>query len=86
MALVAPAREVPGVEVIAVAARDADKARRFAEKHIIPIVHGSYKALLADPDVIAGFITGLSMQRLGCNADAAQAPRKRPPRHQLPPA
>ena len=53
MALVAPAREVPGVEVIAVAARDADKARRFAEKHIIPIVHGSYKALLADPDVNA---------------------------------
>jgi predicted dehydrogenase len=41
------------VEATAVAARDADRARAFAAKHGIPVVHDSYEALLADPDVDA---------------------------------
>ncbi|MBW2448340.1 MAG: Gfo/Idh/MocA family oxidoreductase [Deltaproteobacteria bacterium] len=56
MALLRPARQVPGVEVSAVAARDVDKARRFARKHGIPRVFESYDALLADPDVDAVYV------------------------------
>jgi predicted dehydrogenase len=49
MALVKPAREVPGVEVSAVAARDTARAERFAAKHGIARVHKSYEALISDP-------------------------------------
>jgi predicted dehydrogenase len=56
MALLRPARRVPGVEIAAVAARDLDKARRFARKHGIPRVLASYDALLADPDVDAVYV------------------------------
>jgi predicted dehydrogenase len=53
VALVAPAREVAGAEILAIAARDAEKARRFAARHGISRVHKSYAALLADPDIDA---------------------------------
>jgi predicted dehydrogenase len=53
MALIRPAREVPGAEVKAVAARDEARARKFAAKHGIPRVHPSYDALLADPEIDA---------------------------------
>lgn len=53
MALVRPARKLLGVEVVAVAARDPRRARKFASKHGIPRVHADYDALLADPDVDA---------------------------------
>lgn len=53
MALIRPAQRVPGAVVAAVAARDAEKARRFAAKHGIARVHPSYEALLADPDLDA---------------------------------
>ena len=49
-ALVRPARQVDGVEVVAVAARDRARASEFAAKHGIPQVHDSYDALIADPD------------------------------------
>ena len=52
-ALVQPAREVAGVELRAVAARDGERARTFAAKHGIPVAHGSYEALLADPAIDA---------------------------------
>jgi predicted dehydrogenase len=52
-ALVKPARQVDGVEVVAVAARDPARARSFATKHGIGRVLDSYDALLADPDVDA---------------------------------
>jgi predicted dehydrogenase len=52
-ALIRPARLVDGVEVVAVAARDTQRAARFAEKHGIARVHESYEALLADPDIDA---------------------------------
>ena len=52
-ALIRPAREVDGVTVAAVAARDPKRARRFAAKHEIPTVHPSYDALLADPEIDA---------------------------------
>jgi len=53
MALVRPAREVAGVTVAAVAARDPKRAEAFAAKHKIPTVHSSYDDLLADPDLHA---------------------------------
>jgi predicted dehydrogenase len=52
-ALTKPAREVPEVEVVAVAARDRARAERLARKRGIPTVHDSYEALLADPGVDA---------------------------------
>jgi predicted dehydrogenase len=53
MALLAPARRVSGAVVLAVAARDAARARAFAARHRIPRVHPTYDALLADPEVEA---------------------------------
>ncbi|MEY2478685.1 MAG: hypothetical protein QOG87_4000 [Actinomycetota bacterium] len=52
-ALVKPARQVDGVEVAAVAARDPARGRAFATKHGIGRVHESYAALVADPDIDA---------------------------------
>lgn len=40
-----------GMRIAAVASRDGDRARAFAEEHGIPAAHGSYEALAADPDV-----------------------------------
>jgi len=53
MALVGPARSVPGVEVASVAARDVTRANRFAAKHGIGRVHASYDELVAAPDIDA---------------------------------
>ena len=53
MALVRPAQRVSGATVVAVAARDPERARAFATRHAIPRVHASYEALLADPDIEA---------------------------------
>jgi predicted dehydrogenase len=53
MALLAPARHAPDVEIVSVAARDPARARAFAERHRIPRVHADYDALIGDPDVDA---------------------------------
>ena len=53
LALVRPARSVPEVEIVAVAARDEGRARRFASRHAIPRVHAGYAELLADPGIDA---------------------------------
>lgn len=53
MALVRPARAVDDVEVVAVAARNQDRAKKFAAKQGIPKVHASYDDLIADPDIDA---------------------------------
>ena len=53
MALVRPARRVPEAAVVAVAARDAQRAQAFAAKHGIALVHPTYDALLADPAIDA---------------------------------
>jgi predicted dehydrogenase len=49
-------RTADRVDVIAIASRDADQARRVADQLGIPRAHGSYEALLADPDVDAVYI------------------------------
>ncbi|HKK17741.1 MAG TPA: Gfo/Idh/MocA family oxidoreductase [Opitutales bacterium] len=48
--------ETEGSELHAVAARDAERAAAFAEKHGATRSYGSYEALLADPQVDAVYI------------------------------
>ena len=50
-ALINPARSNAEVEIVAVAARNHDRAVEYAADHDIPTVHDSYEALLADPDI-----------------------------------
>jgi predicted dehydrogenase len=53
MALIRPARHIAGVSVTAVAARNRDRAEKFARKHGIEKVHDDYDSLLADPEIDA---------------------------------
>jgi len=55
-AIVAPVKASSGARLVAIAARDRDKAQKFAAKHEIPRVLDSYEALLADPDIDAVYI------------------------------
>jgi xylose dehydrogenase (NAD/NADP) len=45
------------VEVVAVASRDQERAGAYAREHGIPRAHGSYEALLADPEVEAVYVS-----------------------------
>ena len=53
MALTNPARSMPEVQVLAIAARDPKRAHAFARKHHIPRVHPTYSDLLSDPEIDA---------------------------------
>jgi predicted dehydrogenase len=53
MALIRPARKVPEVEIVAVAARDFGRAKKFASRHRIERVHRSYNDLVTDPEIDA---------------------------------
>ena len=55
-AMVKPGAGEPEAEVTAVAARDLERARRFAAKHKISAAYGSYTQLLADPSIDAIYI------------------------------
>src|SRR4051812_28559760 len=50
-AIVTPANELLGTEVVAVASRDLERARTFAAQHSIPYALGSYHELVARDDV-----------------------------------
>jgi predicted dehydrogenase len=45
-----------GIEFVAVGSRTAEAARSFADEFGIPNAHGSYEALVADPDVDAVYV------------------------------
>ena len=49
-AMVEPSRDVAGVEVIAIGARDPERAAAFAERLDLPI-HGNYETILSNPDI-----------------------------------
>jgi predicted dehydrogenase len=49
-------RKAARVRVVAIGSRDEARARAMADRHGIPRVHGSYEALLADPEVDAVYI------------------------------
>jgi predicted dehydrogenase len=53
LALTRPASRVDEAEVVAIAARDPERASAFAKKHGIPKVLPSYKAIVEDPDIDA---------------------------------
>jgi len=53
MAVTGPARSVPEVQIMSIAARDPGRAERFARRHHIPRVHASYNDLLSDPEIDA---------------------------------
>ena len=55
-ALIAAARGSDAADVVAVASRSEAPAQAFAQLHGIPRAHGSYEALLADPDVEAVYV------------------------------
>ena len=44
-------QDVPGASVVAIAARDQERAEAYARAHGIPKAYDSYKALCNDPDV-----------------------------------
>jgi predicted dehydrogenase len=56
-AMVEPSRRVGGVTVRAVAATDPERADAFAREHGVPVVHPSYEALLADPEVDVAYLS-----------------------------
>ncbi len=61
-ASIANEKVIPGIrrarrcEIVAIGSRDAARARTVAQRHAIPRVHGSYEALLADPEVDAVYV------------------------------
>lgn len=52
-ALIGPIQASPRSELTAVASRDIERARAYAAERGIPKAHGSYEALLADPEIDA---------------------------------
>ncbi len=54
--LIAPAKEVTGIQVTSVASRTLAKAQQFAKVHGIPQTFGSYDALLESTEVDAVYI------------------------------
>lgn len=55
--IIAAARESKPAEVVAVASRDRARAEAYAGEHGIERAHGSYDALLEDPEVDAVYIS-----------------------------
>jgi len=64
---------VPGAEVVAVGSRDASRADAFARRHGIARAHGSYAALLADPDVDVVYVATPHRQHRDLALDALRA-------------
>jgi xylose dehydrogenase (NAD/NADP) len=56
-ALITPIRKSARSELVAVGSRDAAKAQEYAQRKEIPRSHGSYEALLDDPDIDAVYIS-----------------------------
>ncbi len=55
-AILGGARETDAAEIVAVASRDLARAEGYAREHGIERAHGSYEALLEDPDVEAIYV------------------------------
>jgi xylose dehydrogenase (NAD/NADP) len=50
-------QQSPASELVAVASRDLARARAYAGDHAIPRAHGSYDALLEDPEIEAVYVS-----------------------------
>jgi D-xylose 1-dehydrogenase (NADP+, D-xylono-1,5-lactone-forming) len=55
--VIPPAQASPKVELVAVASRNERNAQEYASEWKIPRAHGSYEALLEDPDVEALYVS-----------------------------
>jgi predicted dehydrogenase len=64
---------VPDAKVVAVASRSAERAAAFASKHRIERAHGSYREIIADPDVDVLYIATPHPQHLAIGVAAARA-------------
>ncbi len=53
MALLRPSADLEEAAVVAVAARDPERARRFAQRHGIARIHESYSELISDSEIEA---------------------------------
>jgi predicted dehydrogenase len=72
-ALVGDFAYVPDADVVAVASRSPDRARAFADKHNIGRAYGSYRELIADPDVDVLYIATPHPQHQAIGVQAARA-------------
>ncbi len=71
--LVAGAAKTGAAEIVAVASREGATAQAFADGHGIRRAHGSYAALLADPDVEAVYIPLPNSMHVEWSVQALQA-------------
>ena len=73
--LVAGARQVEGVDVVAVGSRELARAEAQAQALGIARAHGSYEALLEDPDVEAVYVALPNSMHVEWSLRALQAGR-----------
>lgn len=73
--LVAGARQVDGIDVLAIGSRELPRAQEQAHALGIPRAHGSYDELLADPDLDAVYIALPNSQHVEWSLRALHAGR-----------
>lgn len=71
--LVADFVHVPDAQVLAVGSRSAERAGAFAARHGIERAYGSYRELIADPDVDVLYIATPHPQHLAIGLEASRA-------------
>jgi predicted dehydrogenase len=71
--VIPPAQASPKVDLVAVASRTQERADEYAAKWGIPRAHGSYEALLADPEIEAVYISLPNTMHCEWSIKAAQA-------------
>jgi D-xylose 1-dehydrogenase (NADP+, D-xylono-1,5-lactone-forming) len=71
--VIPPAQTSPKVDLVAVASRTQERADEYAAKWGIPRAHGSYEALLADPEIEAVYISLPNTMHCEWSIRAAQA-------------
>jgi predicted dehydrogenase len=71
--VIPPARASEKVDLVAVASRTQDRADEYAATWGIPRAHGSYEALLADPEIEAVYISLPNTMHCEWSIRAAQA-------------
>ena len=72
-ALIGPIKESDRSQLVAVASRDLQKAKEYANKKGIPQAYGSYEDLLADPDIHAVYISLPNSMHCEWTVKAAEA-------------
>lgn len=66
-------RTTPWLDVAAIASRDGEKAKSAASALGIPVAHGSYEALFADPSIEAVYIPTPNDSHVDLSLQAARA-------------